>query len=215
MTKTSGLAITSFVLGIISFILGFIPVIGVAFGITSIIFGIIALTTISKNNELTGKWMAITGIILSALAILLSLLMFIGMLAYFGVLNPETMLPEKTTFGPTLVNTNKAIITQDGTLVLSLKNTLGSKLSITNIEDAGQFYECENKGKSLLLEKVDEQTKSYPVEFKEQEIKLLTLKCGNIDSMDDRVRFDLKIDYINEETGIPGQEIGSIMTRIN
>jgi prepilin-type processing-associated H-X9-DG protein len=74
--KTSGLAITSLVLGVL----------GLCGGLTSLfglIFGIVALSSISKSQgRLTGKGMAIAGICLSSVFLVLFVLML-----------PATMLP--------------------------------------------------------------------------------------------------------------------------
>jgi type II secretory pathway pseudopilin PulG len=66
--KTSGLAITSLVLG--CFFL--IPLIGFVFGILAVLFGIIALVTISNNRQTSkGGGLAITGIILGVIGIII------------------------------------------------------------------------------------------------------------------------------------------------
>lgn len=66
--KTSGLAITSLILGIVSIPLVFVCL-GFLTALLAIIFGIIGLVVINgSNGMLKGKGMAITGIITSILA---------------------------------------------------------------------------------------------------------------------------------------------------
>tara|TARA_Y100000310_G_C20692103_1_gene822998 strand:- start:1845 stop:2582 length:738 start_codon:yes stop_codon:yes gene_type:complete len=76
-------AILSFILALISLFFGFYT------AILGIIFGIIALIKIKENPSLGGKKLAIAGIIISIIIIIIvPLLVIIGGLAYFGVINP-------------------------------------------------------------------------------------------------------------------------------
>ncbi len=68
--STSGLAITSLVLGI----LALYPVLGVILGIVGIILGIVALNKIKKTG-LQGKNLAIAGIILSIIGIIITIVL--------------------------------------------------------------------------------------------------------------------------------------------
>lgn len=78
--RTSGMAIASLILGI------------VGFSLFAIIFGIIALSQIKKSNGLvTGKGMAIAGIILGIIAIIVTIIIIIAVivaaptLTYYGI----------------------------------------------------------------------------------------------------------------------------------
>jgi hypothetical protein len=92
--KTSGFAITALVMGILSFFLGWLFLIGGVFSILAIVFGIIGLKK-TKDGAQGGRGMAITGLVLGIITILLIPLVFIGSLAYFGVLSPSEFLPER------------------------------------------------------------------------------------------------------------------------
>jgi hypothetical protein len=92
--KTSGFAITALVMGILSFFLGWLSLIGGVFSILAIVFGIIGLKK-TKDGAQGGQGMAITGLVLGIITILLIPLVFIGSLAYFGVLSPSEFLPER------------------------------------------------------------------------------------------------------------------------
>jgi len=61
--KRSDFAIASLILGLISFI----QLLGIERAVAAIILGIIALRQISKEPELRGRWLAVTGIILGVL----------------------------------------------------------------------------------------------------------------------------------------------------
>jgi len=90
MVETSNSAITSLILGIVSIPFIWVFGIGIILGILSIIFGIISLRNI-KKEKLAGKNMAIAGIITGCISIILVL--FIVILAYFGILTPEQSNP--------------------------------------------------------------------------------------------------------------------------
>lgn len=86
MGNTSGLAIASLVLGILSLFLWFIPFIGQILPIAAIVFGAVGLHKIKLDNTLTGKGMAIAGIIIGVVSLIISILailsaaMFVNML---------------------------------------------------------------------------------------------------------------------------------------
>ncbi len=80
MENTSRLAIASLVLGICSVILGWLPFIGIIFPVLAIIFGIIALNNINSSS-LSGKGMAIAGIIIGGV-----MLLFIILIGVLGII---------------------------------------------------------------------------------------------------------------------------------
>jgi hypothetical protein len=103
MAQTSGKAIASLILGIAAPILSWIPILGWLIGlvapIVGLILGIRALKQISHDPKISGKGMAIAGIVLCSIMMLVILVLVvligIGALAYFGTLSPEKFLPPK------------------------------------------------------------------------------------------------------------------------
>ncbi|NJK91152.1 MAG: DUF4190 domain-containing protein [Blastochloris sp.] len=67
--KTSGLAITALVLGCLVFFLGCLT------GIPAIIVGIIALVRLDKNPNLSGRGMAIAGLVLGGISLFITALL--------------------------------------------------------------------------------------------------------------------------------------------
>jgi hypothetical protein len=56
----------------------------------------------------------------------------IAALAYFGVLSPQKLLPERTTFAAPLPNVDNAVIdTATGTVQVAFKNNVGVAINIT------------------------------------------------------------------------------------
>ncbi|MBN1809488.1 MAG: DUF4190 domain-containing protein [Planctomycetes bacterium] len=70
--KTSGLAVGALILGILAFISGFM-FIGGLLGLVGLILGIAAIPGIKKDERLSGKGLAIAGIVLSILGMLSAL----------------------------------------------------------------------------------------------------------------------------------------------
>ena len=66
---SSGLAIAALVVGIVAFLLGWMPILGIILGAVGIVLGIIAV------RRPAGKALSITGLVLSGIAILASILM--------------------------------------------------------------------------------------------------------------------------------------------
>ncbi|MDY2941735.1 MAG: DUF4190 domain-containing protein [Varibaculum sp.] len=76
----SGLLVTAMVLGIVGFISFWIPVVNflsILLGIVAIILGTVGLLQL-KNNNKSGKGVGITGIVLGALAVILSIIVLVG-----------------------------------------------------------------------------------------------------------------------------------------
>jgi hypothetical protein len=88
--KYPGLAIASMTLGIVGVVLCWAIFLAQILGILAIVFGFISKNSINKSKNLSGKGMAIAGIILGFIAFFL-----IMILAYMGVLSPQSLLPAK------------------------------------------------------------------------------------------------------------------------
>lgn len=91
--RTSGLAITSMVLGIVSVIIAIIWFIALPIGITAIILGIIALL-----KHRSGRGMSITGVVTGSVSLFVAaVIIFIAILSYTnGMLrvNEEQLSPQ-------------------------------------------------------------------------------------------------------------------------
>jgi uncharacterized protein (UPF0333 family) len=59
---------------------------------------------------------------------ILVVLAAIGALAYFGVLSPEKLVPERTTFSAPFPSSEAAVVTSDGTVQVALTNNYGQKV---------------------------------------------------------------------------------------
>jgi hypothetical protein len=93
--KTSGLAISSLVLGICSLIFGWIPFIGWVIIIVTIILSIASIYNIKKNKDLSGMGMAIAGLILGIISLLMITLIVVGIFSTFNKISDEFAKPKQ------------------------------------------------------------------------------------------------------------------------
>jgi hypothetical protein len=95
-----------------------------------IIFAIVALVKINENPNLKGKGLAIAALVVSLIWLPIMALVFIGTIAYFGVLNPESFLPNICSFSMGLDCLEAPYADRDlGTIVFSLTNNLGYQVT--------------------------------------------------------------------------------------
>ena len=87
ITKNSGMAIASFVLGLCSLPLGWIPFLGQIISILAIVFGVVALSQIKKDKKLSGKPFAIWGIVLGSLWLAIFIITIIAGIVWVVVKN--------------------------------------------------------------------------------------------------------------------------------
>ncbi len=119
---------------------------GFLFGILGIIFGIIALSQIKKDPSQKGKGLAIAGIIIGAFGGLFVTLVIIGSFAFFGVLNPNTLVPERCTFSTGMVCSDYRV-TPDS-ITLALENGMGKGIKVISLKatDSVSGSSCEYIG---------------------------------------------------------------------
>ncbi len=131
MGETSGYAIASLILGIISLIIGWIPIFGWIFIILALIFGFTALKKIKNNHNITGRGLAIAGIVMGLIPLVITLLitLLVG-LSFFGNREPTKFLPDRCDFGSEIVCKDSAVTTSD--VSLRLVNNIGSNINVTN-----------------------------------------------------------------------------------
>lgn len=190
-----GLAITSLVTGIISMLLFLVPFIGFILAITAIITGILGL----KKKQ---GGMAIAGLITGIIGLLLGSIIIIGAIAYFGVLSPTTLIPERTMMGPPIQALDNANVNYNlNTIDLSLINNVGNTIIIEDGKIAHEKGEC-------MLEETEK-------EVQNGERFGLTWACDFTEyGRGDRFRAEIEIQYTNTATGMTINHMGTIMSEI-
>lgn len=111
-----------------------------------IIFGIIALVIIHNNPNQKGKGLAIAGIIISV--VVFPFLIFIGSLAYFNVLNPQDILPDRCDFSSQIICQQATITEQDNSIIMKAEvmNNLGTDITILDTESSCGLYNNDMGG---------------------------------------------------------------------
>jgi hypothetical protein len=90
--RTSGKAIAALVLGIVSMC---VPYVGIVTGVIAIVFGVLGMKEVDRDPQtVKGKGMAITGLVLGAVALVLYIIVII----FFGALIAS--------FGPCIQDSN-------------------------------------------------------------------------------------------------------------
>lgn len=137
----------------------------------------------------------------------------IGALAYFGVLSPQKLLPERTVFPAPLPNMDNAVITTDGTVSIAFKNNKG--VDISNIASGtwsstgsgactdGAIQDVRNTTNDVI------DTTATPIPngggF------TVTWTCTNANAqIGQRITADISFNYTNVETGQVLTETGSV-----
>jgi peptidyl-prolyl cis-trans isomerase B (cyclophilin B) len=189
------------VLAIIALICAFFfPLIG-------LILGFVAKNQIKKTGE-KGKGLATAAIIISIVSIVLYilLLLVIPFMAYFGVMDPSKMLPERCQFPAGMDCIDKASI--DGTtdtITVALRNNQGFPVTI---DSATVLSGCDRPvvyvGSSAVSNAIPYATPIPNNEMFRVKFSNCNLKAGN------KFDSDITIGYTNQETSLSNQAVGSV-----
>lgn len=145
------------------------------FPLLGLIFGIVALVKISHDSNLKGKGLAIAGLIIGALlTLIIPILVALGAIAYFGVLNPEAFLPRTCLIGSGF-SCNDFKVSADGSWSILVQNNIGSTISAVDLDlseitsggtgagsctpktlDAGKTTTCSGAAGSITAGKKEE-----------------------------------------------------------
>jgi hypothetical protein len=114
-------ATISLVMGLVALL---VPIIGLVTGILAIVYW-------RKQKAIAPNGMATAGLVLGIIGLVTNLiflfLMIVGMIAYFGVLQPDKFLPDKCTTNPPFSCTQYRVTGDDATI--SISNYAGADMS--------------------------------------------------------------------------------------
>ncbi len=136
----------------------------------------------------------------------------IAALAYFGVLSPGSLLPERTTFGAPIQSLDNAVIrASDNTVTLALTNNLGSRLSVDAVATDG---DCTGS-----TTEIDHNLDGTFVAVAGQDIPnganfQLEITCSENLQSGDRFSSDITITYTNQASGLARPHQGSVQGRV-
>jgi len=138
----------------------------------------------------------------------------IGALAYFGVLSPQKLLPERTTFPAPLPNVDNAVITVGGSVDVAFKNNKG--VSINNFLNGTWTSTGSSACNSGILSNVLNtsggliNTATTPISNGDAFIVNWTCTPPSGVKVGDRFSADISFKYTNVDTGQILTETGSI-----
>jgi uncharacterized protein (UPF0333 family) len=136
---------------------------------------------------------------------ILVVLAAIGALAYFGVLSPDKMLPEKTTFMAPLANIDNAVVRSDGSVEVVLQNNLGQTVVINNgLSGVSGTGDCTSVANFTAT----------PNTIQNGDKVTLVWDCGNLTS-GSKFKADLTFEYTNQFSGQTHPHTGSLSAKIS
>lgn len=186
------------ILAILSLVFGFIlPVVG-------IVLGIVALIQIKNDNQYKGKGFAIAGIVVGFAFMIVP----IAFLAYFGVLDPAKMLPERAMFDmPLGVIENPVIDAEANQISIAMMNNEGFGIRLSEINSG------EGDCGDVVSWYVEQDAAEYSETIPSNSIFILTIKCSDIKKGDFYEDFTVRMR--NTESGAEREIAGNIRARVN
>lgn len=151
---------------------------------------------------------------------ILVVLAAIAALAYFGVLSPDNLLPERTTFTAPLPNVDNALVsatTTDSSVEIAFRNNVGVKINITG-DGAASKFKTETFCDATTVE-VNVNGAGYTADatVSNGEGFLIRWTCADITSTNvnigDKFEATLNFQYTNTETGQTRTHIGTVSSK--
>jgi len=144
---------------------------------------------------------------------ILVVLAAIAALAYFGVLSPGNLLPERTTFTAPLPNVDNALVdAEENSAEIAFRNNVGVRINVTGTGVASDVTDtfCENP---TITVAVDGGTPKTTATISNGEGFLIKWECppdtANI-NIGDKFEGTLGFDYVNMETGQTRTQTGTV-----
>jgi hypothetical protein len=192
-------------LAIISFILSFIPILRIG----GLVMAIISLKQIKEKNE-KGKGLAIAAIILSVIFMLFTVFFAAPiMMASFGVMSPERLIPERCDFAIDIPCVGKASV-KTNSVQFALRNNLDTEIFVNGASFSGN--ECNNVkiaiGSTGQYQNINSET-SIP----KGEIFKFIADC-NLKS-NSKYEDDFTLSYIRDDVGLKYDLVGTIRSKVS
>ena len=138
---------------------------------------------------------------------ILVVLAAIGALAYFGVLSPGNLLPEKTTFKAPFIATESAVVTASGSNVLvQIPFTNGQGSSVNIIPNSGTGDGDCNSVASL--------TPSVANPIKNGDAFILSWNCTSSVASGDKFKASLGFSYNTTTSGLTRMHSGEVVGKV-
>lgn len=149
---------------------------------------------------------------------ILVVLAAIGALAYFGVLSPNKLLPERTTFQAPLPSVDNAVVragaADAGTVTIAFKNNVGNTVTINDITAADG--DCGGVGTGA--EQISVNGAAFaPIATTpvlNGESFTLQFTCASALVADERFDSDIVFEYTNTESTLTRPHAGTVQAKI-
>lgn len=137
---------------------------------------------------------------------ILVVLAAIGALAYFGVLSPGKLLPERTVFKAPLTNTDNALITLSGSTAAIEIPFINNKGNSINISNANWVTTTSDDCSATAATELVSGTNPIPNGGR----FTLRFNCTTTKAVGEKLKADITFDYINLETGQTRPHSGAV-----
>ncbi|MGV8168777.1 MAG: hypothetical protein ACP5N3_01860 [Candidatus Nanoarchaeia archaeon] len=138
----------------------------------------------------------------------------IAALAYFGVLSPQKLLPERTTFAAPLPNVDNAVIDPSGAIEIAFRNNVGVDISIDSSAaqsvTADADYCVASTNIWVTYDGAEYDTNASVV-IPNGETFLVKWNCTVTGTSGSKFKAEaLSFQYVNEESGQTRKQSGSV-----
>ncbi|MFH0875720.1 MAG: hypothetical protein V1859_07315 [archaeon] len=133
----------------------------------------------------------------------------IAALAYFGVLSPDKMLPERTTFQAPVPSVDNAVVRANGTVVIAFKNNVGFPITIDGVTASGS---CTTPTFRAVYNSTSSQTTTGMTIYNGDGFRI-EFTCGAL-TAGQKFNSDVVLTYTNTESDLQKPHSGSISARV-
>lgn len=140
---------------------------------------------------------------------ILVVLAAIGALAYFGVLSPEKLVPERTTFSAPFPSSEAAVVKADGTVQVALTNNYGQKIELQDSIAGVAQTDCVAPDSYNITSKG---TTASTMNVSNGDTFIISFNCGALTS-GDRFEGDITFTY-KTPSGLIHTHSGTINGRV-
>ncbi len=190
--KTNTMAVVGFILAF------FLSLVG-------LILSIVGLMQIKKDPaKYKGKGLAVAGIIIGAIGtVILPLLVFMGSMAYFGVLSPQEFIPNRCVISSGFMCSDHQISASENSISLLLTNYQGTTIELLGIEDSLTEGDCKSPS-MLACTGTGCTPTTLPLTIENYNHATVNVICqNNLDA--GKVKTDIGIKYKGLDTGLEMQ----------
>lgn len=128
---------------------------------------------------------------------LLVVLVAIGALAFFGVLNPGQFLPSSCTITPGIACSDFQVTTDtDGTIILNLQNGMGNSLTVVSVSSTGAGCTASGDMADGAL------------------VQYVLTGCTDVGVSGSKIKADITVAYTLGTSGLPHSKTGQLVTQV-